>query len=149
MTRVLTGLALMLTPVAVFSAAWLSVAGRGSRIAGWCRPLTRALARLAGRRPRRPQPASPIGAYPVADPFETLRVQLRLSALQTESRHLRVNADRFSRAVKVRAVSIAYDDLLAEAMTLAEVPVQRQHGEDRRVGRLREETELAERGWIW
>jgi hypothetical protein len=83
------------------------------------------------------------------NPFEALRLQLRLSALAAEI--LRLESDRrvFAKAHRVRAAQIAYDQLLAEACRLAGVePVRVEPPRDDQE-RLREELELASRGWSW
>lgn len=85
---------------------------------------------------------------PVADPFEVLRLQLRLGAVADQVRALEADAHVYAKAHRLRATRAAYDDLLTEACLLAGVqPVpeaRRSEGE-----RLREEVELASRGWSW
>lgn len=83
-------------------------------------------------------------------------MQLRLGALATELRSLEaVNADRifYARAHRIHTRLQAYDQLLAEACKLANVPIE---GIDRESGsypsedeRFRAEIELAARGWHW
>lgn len=98
------------------------------------------LERLA-RRVRPPQEPAP-------DPFAVLRVQTRLGALADEVRTLQDDVQVYAKAHRLRATRAAYDDLLEEACRLAGVPVDpatpRGEGE-----RMREEVELAARGWSW
>lgn len=98
----------------------------------------------------RRRPTSP----PPPDPFEVLRVQMRLAALADEVRALERSADVYARVHHLRATEAAYDALLDEACRLAGVP--RAPGPTRlstvaqdRDERFREEVELASRGWSW
>ncbi|GLY31403.1 hypothetical protein [Kineosporia sp. NBRC 101731] len=95
------------------------------------------------------------------DPFEALRVQMRLQALADEIRRLHRDESVFARAARLEASTRAYDDLLGRACHLAGVsetaeitavpgfatptPV-RLAGRDLRA---RRELLLAERGWSW
>jgi hypothetical protein len=85
---------------------------------------------------------------PVIDPFEVLRLQMRLGVLADQVRALEADAQVYAKAHRLQATRAAYDDLLGEACLLAGVtPVpeaRRSEGE-----RLREEVELASRGWSW
>lgn len=109
--------------------------------------LTVALEAVAGRlealarRLRRGRPPPP-------DPFEALRLQMRLTVVAGQVRALEEDALVYAKAQRLKATRAAYDDLLAEACVLAGVPLdpQRRRGEDER---LREEVELASRGWSW
>ena len=96
-------------------------------------------ARAAIQRRRRP---------PVPDPFEVLRLQTRLGVVADQVRALESDAHVYAKAHRLQATRAAYDDLLGEACRLAGVqPVpeaRRSEGE-----RLREEVELASRGWSW
>ncbi len=96
---------------------------------------------------RRPQPPPP-------DPFEVLRVQMRLAALAEEVRALERSSDVYARVHHLRATEAAYDAMLVEACRLAGVPMQGEHGRpstvpQHRDERFREEVELASRGWSW
>jgi hypothetical protein len=85
---------------------------------------------------------------PVADPFEVLRLQMRLGVLADQVRALEGDAQIYAKAHRLRATRAAYDDLLGEACLLAgvkPVPETRRSEEER----LREEVELASRGWSW
>ena len=91
---------------------------------------------------------------PPPDPFEVLRVQLRLAALAEEVRALERSADVYARVHHVRATEAAYDAMLDEACRLAGVPVPHRPGRlstipHDRGERFREEVELASRGWSW
>jgi hypothetical protein len=87
-------------------------------------------------------------APPAADPFEVLRLQMRLGILADQVRALEADAQVYAKAHRLRATRAAYDDLLGEACRLAGVQLvpetRRSEGE-----RLREEVELASRGWSW
>lgn len=105
----------------------------------WHRRVTAPVRRLV-RRFRRP-------AVPQADPFETLRLQLRLGHLAGEIRRVETTPRIYARAHRLMAVEAAYDDLLDEACRLTGVqtaPMAR--GEERR---RFEEQELISRGWSW
>lgn len=97
------------------------------------------------RRRRRP---------PLPDPFEVLRVQMRLAALADEVRKLERSEDVYAKVHHMRATEAAYDAMLFEACRLAGVPTQPQPGRlstlvQDRDERFREEVELASRGWSW
>lgn len=94
------------------------------------------------------------------DPFEALRVQMRLHALADEINRLHHDESIFARAARLEASAAAYDDLLGRACCLAGVPEtpvcpapayatpppRRLAGRDLRAQR---ELLLAERGWNW
>ena len=91
---------------------------------------------------------------PPPDPFEVLRVQMRLAALADEVRKLERSNDVYARNHHLRATEAAYDAMLFEACRLAGVPTQPrperlstlvQDSDER----FREEVELAARGWTW
>ncbi len=91
---------------------------------------------------------------PPPDPFEVLRVQMRLATLAAEVRALERSTDVYARAHHVRATEAAYDAMLYEACRLAGVPTQPQPGRLSTIAqdhdeRFREEVELASRGWSW
>jgi hypothetical protein len=98
--------------------------------------------------PRLRRPAPP------PDPFEVLRVQMRLAVLAEEVRALERSHDVYARGHHLAATEAAYDAMLIEACRLAGVPIPGQAG---RVStlvqdegeRFREEVELAARGWSW
>jgi hypothetical protein len=101
-----------------------------------------ALARLRRRPP------------PPPDPFEVLRVQMRLAALAEEVRALERSSDVYARGHHIKATEAAYDAMLFEACRLAGVPTGSQPGRlstiaQDRDERFREEVELASRGWSW
>ena len=85
---------------------------------------------------------------PLTDPFEVLRLQLRLGVVADQVRALEADVEVYAKAHRLQATRAAYDDLLSEACLMAGVtPVpeaRRSEGE-----RLREEVELASRGWSW
>jgi hypothetical protein len=85
---------------------------------------------------------------PTPDPFDVLRVQMRLSVLAEELRVLEHDDHVYAKAHRLRAIRAAYDDLLEEACRMAgvELDPQGRRGEDER---LREEVELTSRGWSW
>ncbi|MFZ5869220.1 MAG: hypothetical protein ACOYXW_01610 [Actinomycetota bacterium] len=85
---------------------------------------------------------------PPPDPFEALRLQLRLGVVADQVRALEESPHVYAKAHRLRATRAAYDDLLEEACLLAGVPLdpQRRRGERER---RREEVELASRGWSW
>ncbi len=104
--------------------------------------------------------ATPVGE-PEPDPFEALRIQLRLHALADEINRLHHDESIFARAARLEASAAAYDDLLGKACCLAGVPEnvettavcgyatptpRRLAGRDLRA---RRELLLAERGWSW
>jgi hypothetical protein len=82
------------------------------------------------------------------DPFEVLKLQTRLGVLADQVRALEADAQVYAKAHRLQATRAAYDDLLGEACRMAGIqPVpeaRRTEGE-----RLREEVELASRGWNW
>ena len=82
------------------------------------------------------------------DPFEVLRLQTRLGVVADQVRALEADAQVYAKAHRLAATRAAYDDLLGEACRMAGIqPVpeaRRSEGE-----RLREEVELAARGWNW
>ncbi|GAB3240396.1 hypothetical protein [Kineosporia babensis] len=95
------------------------------------------------------------------DPFEALRLQLRLHALADEINRLHYDETIFARAARLEASAAAYDDLLGSACRLAGVPEtseaapvcgyatptpKRLAGRELRAHR---ELQLAERGWSW
>jgi len=90
----------------------------------------------------RRRPPAPI------DPFDVLRLQTRLGVLADQVRALEADAQVYAKAHRLAATRAAYDDLLGEACRMAGIqPVpeaRRSEGE-----RLREEVELASRGWNW
>jgi hypothetical protein len=96
-------------------------------------------AREAVARRRKPKPI---------DPFEVLRLQTRLGVVADQVRELEADAQVYAKAHRLAATRAAYDDLLGEACRMAGIqPVpeaRRSEGE-----RLREEVELASRGWSW
>jgi hypothetical protein len=85
---------------------------------------------------------------PPADPFEVLRLQTRLGVVADQVRALEADSDVYAKAHRLQATRAAYDDLLGEACRMAGVQLvpetRRSEGE-----RLREEVELASRGWSW
>lgn len=96
---------------------------------------------------RRQQPPQP-------DPFEVLRVQMRLAVLADEVRALERSEDVYARNHHLRATEAAYDAMLIQACHLAGVPTARTPGASTTVTqsseeRFREEVELAARGWSW
>jgi len=82
------------------------------------------------------------------DPFLALRVQERLGAVANHVRTLEEDPTVYARAERIIASQLAYDELLAEACSLAGVEVQR-HAKGDPAERFREEVELASRGWTW
>jgi hypothetical protein len=92
---------------------------------------------------------------PPPDPFEVLRVQMRLAVLAEEVRALERSEDVYARMHHLRATEAAYDAMLMRACALAGVPTSRpadaapatvpQSPDDR----FRAEVELAARGWSW
>jgi hypothetical protein len=98
---------------------------------------------------------------PAPDPFEALRLQIRLHALADEISQLHHDESIFARAARLEARADAYDALLGKACCLAGVPEAvatvapktyatptpvRLAGRDLRAQR---ELLLAERGWSW
>ena len=80
------------------------------------------------------------------DPFAALRIQSRLGALARELQQLPMH--QAAAAHRLAALRGAYDDLLAEACELAQVPPPAA-GTDGEARRRYEEQQLAERGWSW
>ena len=80
------------------------------------------------------------------DPFKALRIQSRLGVLARELQQLPMH--EAAAAHRLTAIRAAYDDLLAEACELAEVPPPAA-GTDGEARRRYEEQQLAERGWSW
>ena len=91
---------------------------------------------------------------PPPDPFEVLRVQMRLAVLADEVRALERSEDVYARMHHLRATEAAYDAMLVHACRLAGVPTSAAPGAVPTVAqsqqeRFREEVELAARGWSW
>jgi hypothetical protein len=85
------------------------------------------------------------------DPLETLVLQMRLGEVARELQALGASRG-FAVAHHTRAAQAAYDALLAEACRRAGLPVSTPLHADEQVTaseRLREELELASRGWSW
>lgn len=82
----------------------------------------------------------------VADPFETLTVQLRLTRVSGEIRRLERDQGRWARAHHLVAATRAYDDLLLDAARLAGLPVPDAPPAIRRV---MIESALRHDGWSW
>jgi hypothetical protein len=101
--------------------------------------LTRVRTRLAGGLDR-------LAAAP--DPFDALHVQMRLGIVADHLQRLEADRHAWARAERIIASQLAYDALLAEACRLAGVEVlPRAKGDPWE--RMREEVELAARGWTW
>lgn len=131
-----------MTPLWVFSAAWALLvgvpAGRRTSVFG---PVAAGLVRAAGGGAAPVEPALP-------DPFRTLGLQRRLTALSAELEALAVDdGSVYARTARLRVVAGAYDDVLDDACGLAGVPTAREPGVRREVGRLREEAALRAAGW--
>jgi hypothetical protein len=95
---------------------------------------------------------------PASDPFDTLHLQERLTALADEILRLESDPEVYARAFRIKATRTAYDDLLAEALLLAGVAPEdgvppQGDGERGLCGRERTrlvaELELTARGWSW
>ncbi|HZI96490.1 MAG TPA: hypothetical protein VFD41_03080 [Actinomycetales bacterium] len=84
---------------------------------------------------------------PVDDPFEVLRVQMRLAELARQIQVLEADPHVYAKAHRLRATHAAYDDLLVEACRLAGVDIEDAPRD--RAERWREELELSSRGWSW
>lgn len=85
---------------------------------------------------------------PVPDPFDALHVQMRLGIVAQHLQNLEGDPHAWARAERIIASQLAYDALLADACRLAEVEVlARPKGDPWE--RMREEVELAARGWTW
>ncbi|TDD72415.1 hypothetical protein E1262_03705 [Jiangella aurantiaca] len=82
----------------------------------------------------------------VADPFETLTVQLRLTRVVGEIRRLECDQGRWARAHHLAAATRAYDDLLIDAARLAGMPVP---DAPPPVRRMMIESALRHDGWSW
>lgn len=130
--------------VAAFLVAAVLIRSRRKRRPPKSRPRVRA--RGAARRDQVTAPA------PALDPFEVLRVQLRLGALAEEVRALERNGNLYARGHHLKATQAAYDALLIEACLLAGIataPDARSTIPRDDFERFREEVELASRGWSW
>jgi hypothetical protein len=98
---------------------------------------------------------------PAPDPFEALRLQIRLHALADEINQLHHDESIFARAARLEARADAYDALLGKACCLAgvseaaETPRKASYATPTPVRlagrdlRARRELLLAERGWSW
>lgn len=85
---------------------------------------------------------------PPPDPFDALHVQMRLSIVTDHLQRLEADRHAWARAERIIASQLAYDALLADACRLAGVEVlPRAKGDPWE--RMREEVELAARGWTW
>ena len=85
------------------------------------------------------------------DPLDTLILQIRLGQVARELQSL-ADSHGFATAHHTRAAQAAYDALLAEACRAAGLEVEApRRATDRTTDaeRLREELELASRGWSW
>ena len=88
------------------------------------------------------------------DPFEVLRLQLRLGLLADEVRAIEGSPTTYGRMHHWMATQAAYDALLVEACALAGITTATTPGSRTTVPqgaaeRFREEVELASRGWSW
>lgn len=85
---------------------------------------------------------------PAPDPFDTLRLQTRLTCLSSKIRRVESTPHVYARAHRLMALEAAYDDLLDEACRLAGCPdpPDQKRSEAKR---WQEEQELAARGWTW
>ena len=140
--------------LAVAVAAFLPVPGAGysdSRRARLRRAAARRIASAAQRlRPRRRV------HQPPPDPFQALELQYRLGVVAEQVRSLHEDDDCtvYAKAHRLEATQAAYDGLLQEACKLAgvNVTIPTQSTRVQRLSeseRLREEVELAARGWSW
>ncbi len=85
---------------------------------------------------------------PPPDPFDALHVQMRLRIVADHLQRLEADRHAWARAERIIASQLAYDALLADACRLAGVEVlPRAKGDPWE--RMREEVELAARGWTW
>jgi hypothetical protein len=85
---------------------------------------------------------------PAPDPFDALHVQMRLAIVTDHLQQLEADRHAWARAERIIASQLAYDALLADACRLAGVEVlPRAKGDPWE--RMREEVELAARGWTW
>jgi hypothetical protein len=132
-------LLLVLVPMVGFRLLMLALAGP-SGSSRWrrrsARTLERVAARLRGERAAR------------TDPFEVLRLQMRLAELARQLQALEDDTAVYAKAHRLAATRAAYDDLLDEACRLAGVDPTPMppRGAARR---WEEELALAERGWTW
>ncbi len=85
---------------------------------------------------------------PPPDPFDALHVQLRLGIVAEHLQRLEADTHAWARAERIIASQLAYDALLADACRLAGVEVLPRAAGDP-WERMREEVELAARGWTW
>ena len=97
---------------------------------------------------------NPARNAPQPDPFEVLRLQLRLGLLADEVRAIERSPTTYGRMHHWMATQAAYDALLVEACTLAGITTATTPGSSPTVPqgaaeRFREEVELASRGWSW
>ncbi len=87
------------------------------------------------------------------DPFDALSVQIRLGVIAAQLRSIEDDPRIWARARRFQATQHAYDDLLAQACRLAGIDLdeaEHRYGRNRtEPERLREEVELASRGWTW
>lgn len=104
----------------------------------------------------------PARHHHIPDPFDALRVQIRLRRVADEIGRLHRDTSVFARAARLEASALAYDDLLGRACRLAGLPEttdpvpaaghhatpipRRLAGRDLRAHR---ELLLAEHGWSW
>lgn len=136
-------------PALTFALALRLLGGGGSTSRRRTGPTARLRARVAAaldgvasrvRHGRHPAPDS--------DPFDALHVQVRLGIVADHLRELEDDTHAWARAERIIASQLAYDALLADACRLAGVEVlPRAKGDPWE--RLREEVELAARGWTW
>lgn len=132
-------LTMAVVPGLIFSLLAMAIPS-GRPVPAWRLRLADRLERAAHRlRHRHPLPP---------DPFRALRVQQRLGAVANHVRTLEGDATVYARAERIIASQLAYDELLAEACSMAGVEVQR-HAKGDPAERFREEVELASRGWSW
>lgn len=87
-------------------------------------------------------------ASALPDPFEALGLQLRLSSVADQLRHLETDERVWARGRRWIATQDAYDALLADACRLAGIdrPEEAPRTEADRLGC---ELALSERGWSW
>ena len=102
--------------------------------------------------------AAPVDGHPRSasgpDPFEVLRIQLRLGLLADQVRAIEGSRTTYGRMHHWMATQAAYDALLVEACALAGITTATAPGSGTTVPqgaaeRFREEVELASRGWSW
>ena len=132
-------LTLAVAPALVFGLLAMAIPS-GRPVPAWRLRLADRLERVATRL-RHPRNVPP-------DPFQALRVQERLGAVANHVRMLEGDKTVYARAERIIASQLAYDELLAEACSLAGVEVER-HAKGDPAERFREEVELASRGWTW